>query len=107
MAVDQQFVLYLLDQLSELEGISHKKMFGGVGYFYEGKMFGAIMPQESVFRLKVNDTNRAKYEAAGMQPWENPNSKQAMPYYTVPDAVLEDRHELAKWAQESIKIALS
>ncbi|MCB0642716.1 MAG: TfoX/Sxy family protein [Phaeodactylibacter sp.] len=106
MAVDQSFVDYMLDQLSEIPDVTAKKMFGGVGFFINGKMFGAVMPNETAFRLKVKDSNRAAYEAAGMEDYTHPTSNRKMPYYTVPEEIVADPHKLAEWAQLSIAIAL-
>jgi DNA transformation protein len=41
-------------------------MFGGIGFFKDGLMFGMI--GRGVLRLKIDETNQADYDAAGMQP---------------------------------------
>ena len=50
--------------------------------------------------LKVDDDNRAEYEAAGMEPFKPyPGRSQTMKYYEVPLVVLESQMELAAWAR--------
>ena len=53
---------YLLELLAPLGPISARRMFGGVGLFHGGMMFGLIARDELF--LKVSDANRAAYEAA-------------------------------------------
>ena len=66
-----------------------KRMFGGVGLFRDGLMFGKI--GSDVFRLKVDEHNKAEYEARGMKPFVHPTKKKGMPYWEVPADVVEDR----------------
>ena len=47
---------YLLELLTPLGPISARRMFGGVGLFHGGMMFGLIARDELF--LKVNDVNR-------------------------------------------------
>src|SRR5258706_16352863 len=59
--------------------------------------------------LKVDDTTRAQYEAAGSRPFdpypEKDRAGGSTQYFEVPIAVLEDADELARWARESIRVA--
>ena len=80
-------------------------MFGGVG-LYAGDVFFAVMMDDTVY-LKVDDTTRGSYEAAGSRAF-NPFPERgggSMQYFEVPLAVLEDADELARWARESIRAA--
>lgn len=104
MPVSQDYINYILDQLSEFGEVQSKKMFGGVGFFREGKMFAMLAGD--TFRLKVDDTNKPDFEAKGMQPYVNPKKKKGMPYWEVPPDVLEDKTLLAEWAMKSWKIAM-
>ncbi|MDH3708464.1 MAG: TfoX/Sxy family protein [Cyclobacteriaceae bacterium] len=97
----------ILDQLSLLESVTPKRMFGGVGFFQEGKMFG-MLNSKSTFLLKVDDSNREDYLELGMAPFShNMNKKGSMPYYEVPLDVVESKKEVTGWARKSINIALN
>lgn len=104
MAVSETYLNYILDQLSELDGIDTKRMFGGVGFFKDGVMFGKI--GSDVFRLKVDETNEQKFISAGMKPFEHPSKKKGMPYWEVPVDVIESKSTLLVWAKESYEIAI-
>jgi len=54
----------LLEKLSQIGGITSKKMFGGYGIFHEGKMFGIVDAKGQSY-LKADDSNRTDYEASG------------------------------------------
>ncbi len=106
MAVSEEFVNYIQGQLETIDLVTYKRMFGGVGVFYEGKMFGLISSQ-AAFYLKVSDANRTQFEASEM-PKFNPGNKpgKGMPYYQVPPNVLEDKALLKEWALQSVEIAI-
>ncbi|MBB4078854.1 DNA transformation protein [Lewinella aquimaris] len=103
MAVSEDYIAYLYDQLSEIDEIRGKKMFGGYGFFQAGKMFAMV--GQNTFRLKVDETNKQDFLERGMEPLRSASKKQVMPYYEVPAEVLEDRPTLVRWARKSIDIA--
>lgn len=90
----------LVQKLATLGDVTSRKMFGGYGIFESGSMF-ALVTSEGVAHLKVDDSNRAKFEQAG--------SKQhgRMPYFEVPAKVLQNTRSLCNWAAASIAIAKS
>ena len=96
---------FIQDQLQGLENITSKKMFGGVGFFHDGKMFGMIGGDS--FRLKVDDSNREMYVERGLTAYMSSETKKGMPYYEVPADILEDKDKLLEWVQVSIDIAHS
>jgi DNA transformation protein len=104
MAVTDSFVEFVLEQLEPVGAITPKRMFGGVG-IYAGDLFFALLDNDVLY-LKVNDSNRADFEAAGAGPFRpyGPGGE-VMQYYEVPVAVLEDADELARWAAKSIAVA--
>ncbi|MSO66179.1 MAG: TfoX family protein [Alphaproteobacteria bacterium] len=62
MAFNREFRDHVLDLLEPL-GVTARAMFGGVGFFVERAMFALIADDR--FYLKVDDSNRGDYEAAG------------------------------------------
>ena len=105
MAVSDDFLNYVLDQLSRWGGVSVRRMFGGAGLYRDGKMFGLIA--EDVAYLKVDDANRADFMKAGsspFKPYPDRANSAVMSYYEIPPEVLENRDELPKWAQRSLAI---
>lgn len=105
MAVSQDYLNFIKDQLSEFGNFEMKKMFGGIGIFREGKMFAMIGGDK--FRLKVDESNKQDFIDKGMEPYQDPKKKKGMPYWEVPAEVLEDKSRLAAWADKSYAAALA
>ena len=90
---------FVLDQLRGLRGLEGRAMFGGVGLYAGGKIFGILFRGRLYFR--TNEATRAAYLGRGMEPFR-PNVKQRLKsYYEVPADVIEDATELARWAGEA------
>ena len=104
LAVNKEYLNFVLDQLSGLGEIESKNMFGGVGFFRDGLMFGKI--GGDTFRLKVDEHNQKDYEEKGMKPYFSEKKKKGMPYWEVPVDVLENSEVLAIWAQKAIDAAI-
>src|SRR4030042_4093702 len=106
MAVSEEFIDYVIDQLAARNEVSARRMFGGAGLYCEGKMFGLIA--DDVAYLKVDDSNREDFIKAGSSPF-NPYPDKVktavMSYYEIPADVLENPDELARWAGRSLAIA--
>lgn len=106
MAVSDEFLEYVIDQLAAWGEVRARKMFGGAGLYHDGTMFGLIA--DDVAYLKVDDSNRDDFLQAGSAPFEpypEKDKSTVMSYFDIPADVLEDRDELARWAQRSWLIA--
>ena len=105
MAVSKSFEAYVLEQLSSVNGLSSRRMFGGVGISAEGLSFALI--DDDTLYLKVDDTNRGDFEAIDMGPFRPYGDDRAMQYYQVSVDVLEDADALQAWARKAIDVARS
>jgi len=106
MAISDEFVDYVIDQLAAWGKATARKMFGGAGLYCAGAMFGLIA--DDVVYLKVDDSNREDFVKAGSTPF-NPYPDKVktavMSYYEIPVDVLENPEILSKWAERSLTIA--
>ena len=103
MPVSGEFLEYVLDLYREWGGVTARRMFGGAGLYRDGKMFGLIAAD--VLYLKVDDTNRARFESAGsgpFKPWDD--KPMVMSYYEVPADLMEDAEMLVEWSAQSLAI---
>jgi DNA transformation protein len=104
MPVSDEYLAYVVDQLGCLGRVETKRMFGGVGIYFQHVFFAVIA--EDVLYFKVDDSTRPDYEAAGMGPFRPYDSKETvMSYYEAPIEVLENRDRLREWADKAVKIA--
>ena len=105
MPYSDDYLQYVLEQLTGLGGATSRRMFGGAGLYHDQLFFGLIASDTLYFR--VDDHNRPDYEALGMARFRPYKDKPILSfnYYEVPAHVLEDADELVVWAQRSLKAA--
>ena len=97
---DDSFKDFVLDQLSELDDVAARRMFGGYGLYRDETFFGIVHEGRCYF--KVDESTRAVYRKRKMKPFR-PNSRQTLKsYYQVPVEILEDADELCEWAETAI-----
>jgi DNA transformation protein len=105
MPVSQEYLDYVLDQLKVVGQVTARRMFGGAGLYLGGAFFALVA--DDVLYFKVNDSNKADYVAAGMEPFRPYGSgSYAMSYYEVPADVLEDEDRIEDWAKKSLATAV-
>jgi DNA transformation protein and related proteins len=101
------FTAYVLELLFPLGPVSARGMFGGVGLFHNGTMFGLIV-REELF-LKVGDTNRPAYEAAGEGPftYETKHGTHTLgSYWRCPPDLLDEAEAFQAWARQAVEASL-
>jgi DNA transformation protein len=90
-----QGVALLLNALSAIEDVTSKKMFGGYGIFFKGKMFALFSAKGKAY-FKANETNLHEFEPYGTEQHSR------MPYYFVPPSLYKNTEEIIRLARTSI-----
>ena len=90
----------VVEALSSLGDISSKKMFGGYGIFENSAMFALVDSQGEVY-FKADDTNISRFQDIDAKKHGR------MPYYQIPDEILDAQPALLDWARSSIAVAHS
>ena len=103
MPASDGFVNYAKEQLEPVATITSKRMFGGVGLYADGLFFALI--DNDVLYLKVDDSTRPEFEAAGLGPFRPYGDERTMNYNEVSVEILEDAEELTRWAKKAIDVA--
>ena len=103
MAISEDFLDFLKDQLRGLGPITARRMFSGAGIYCDGIIFALLL--RDTLHFKVDDANRAAYEAEGMQPFTyqargKPVRMEA--YWRVPERLLDDPDEMLLWARDAL-----
>jgi DNA transformation protein len=106
MAVQAQYLAFILEQLEKLGSLHTRRMFGAVG-LYCGELFFGIIDDDTLF-FKSDAANSADYVARNMpQFMPSPDRPEAvMAYYQVPADIIEDAELLTEWARKSVAVAL-
>lgn len=106
MAVSAEQVAMVEDLLAGLGPLTQRKMFGGVAFYADGVVFAALM-SDGRFQLKGAGDMIGAFDAAGWDRWtyqrEGSQKVTAMPYWCVPDDLLDDPEAVCDWARRALK----
>jgi DNA transformation protein len=107
MGGKDDYLRWVLEQLSGAEGISSRRMFGAFG-LYRNDVFFAIISDDTLY-FKVSDSSRADYETRGMARFRPYRDKPqvSMSYYEVPADVIEDAEECVRWAMRAVAASVA
>ncbi len=109
MAIDERDLADFAERVADLGPIRYKRMFGGAGFWFDGKMFACYA--EGSFMLRADEENAPKFAAYGIGPWvpgiipSRVGKNITMPYYAIPDDVMGDDGLLLQWSREAIDAA--
>lgn len=98
MATSESYLEYVVERLRVVGSVTTRKMFGGVGIYASEGICGLISSEDR-FYLKVDDETREAYEIEGAEQF------MTMPYFEVPEHVMEDDDTLADWFQAAVEVA--
>jgi DNA transformation protein len=96
---------YFLEQLSELQNVSYKPMFGGYAFYLNEKIFAILGPNDAFF-IKRTEGNKGLILDNHCMQWiyESKNETHKMNYYIIPEEVLENREVLQDWVKASFAV---
>jgi DNA transformation protein and related proteins len=103
VASSPEFLAFLTDQLAPLGHITTRRMFSGAGLYCDGVIFALLLRDTLHFR--VDDGNRAAYEAEGLQPFSyetKGRTVQVGAYWRVPERLFDDPDEIVEWARAAL-----
>jgi DNA transformation protein and related proteins len=102
---DSAFVSYVVESLQPLGPVGARRMFGGHGIYLDGVMF-ALIADDQLY-LKVDDANRAAYEAASLRPFtfSSKGKEVVTSYREAPGEGFDDPEVLCAWAREALAAA--
>lgn len=105
-AVMDEFTHHCLELLSPLGAVRARRMFGGQGLYLE-ELFIAILQDEQLF-LKADAENRARFEAAGCEPfrYQRQGEWAQLGFYRPPEEALDSPALMQPWARLALEAAL-
>src|SRR5688572_12154045 len=107
VAVQPQYLAYVLEQLAGLSAVRPNRMFGGIGLYSDGLFFGLI--DDDTLYFKTSDANIEAYRSRNMpkfMPFPD-RTGAVMGYHQVPADIIEDAESLVEWARRSVAVALT
>lgn len=107
MAKHSEYLTYVLEKLEPHGPIKARAMFGGYGIYYGDVMFALIADNELYFRVDQEsekafiEYSSKRFVYDGMK-----NKAVSLPYFTLPEEILESYTELPRWIETAYKTAL-
>ena len=103
MAIDRAYRALVEERLAAVCELKTRAMFGGLG-IYAGDKFFALADDGKLY-FKVDDSNRADFEARGMGPFVPWDGAPPMGYWELPPGVIDDPSELTVWVDKAVGVA--
>jgi len=103
MAASAEFMDFLKDQLRGLGQVTARRMFSGAGLYCDGVIFALLLRDTLYF--KVDDINRAAYEAEGLEPFSYEARGKTVTigaYWRVPERLFDEPDEMLDWARAAL-----
>lgn len=92
----------LKDLFDGIQGISSRGMFGGYGFYLNGKIFAIIADGRLYF--KTDESAVPDFKKYGSSPFRYSAKDRisvTMGYWELPEEIMEDRIELQKWVRRA------
>jgi DNA transformation protein len=106
MAVSAEDIEFATDLFASIGSITTRKMMGGLSIYADGQIF-AMMFSDTSLMIKASGPLAGELRKAGSTQFTYTNKKSgklvAMPYWTLPEAALDDPEEACNWARKSLK----
>lgn len=108
MKTDASFKSFVVDEvMRNIDGVTARAMFGGWGIYRHGVFFALIA--DATLYFKVDEVTIPEFEKLGSKPfvYSGPKGKSmTMGYWELPQSVMDDPEEFARWVERSCDIAI-
>lgn len=105
MAVSDEQIEFVHDLFSDLGPLTTRKMMGGMMFYQDGVIFAALM-RDGRLQLKGAGAMVDELNAAGWERWtykrEGSDKITSMPYWLMPENLLDDPEEACAWARRCL-----
>ena len=108
MPVSAAHKSFIQDLLSDFGPVSIRRMFSGAGIYADGVMFASLADDTLYF--KADEVSASDFAAEGKGPFTyrpKGRGQVALPYWEVPEPLLDDPDELVTWARRAHAVALA
>lgn len=97
---------HLRDLFAGMPRLSIRRLFGGVGFYSDGLVF-ALGAFDQIW-IKADGQTQSLFVEAGSRPfrYQGKNREVQLPYWSLPDAALDDPDEALKWARLGLAASL-
>lgn len=105
MSLTAEEIAFAKELFSDLGELSTRRMMGGLCLYHDGTIFAIVHGDGSIW-LKGAGDFIAELEAEGCTRWtytREGGKPTSMPYWTLPDAALDDPDVACDWARRALR----
>jgi len=95
----------LVELFEPVEGVSFRKMFGGIGIFRLGIMFALVADDTLYLRADESSSIDFKAESCGPFVYDGKNRPHVMPYWRLPERLYDEPDDFRRWALNAFAVA--
>ncbi len=106
--MDKEFITWLEDIFSAVPDTSIRKMFGGVGLFRHGLMYGLALSDGRI-ALKADDQTTQTFIDENCEEWTHARKDgkiTRMGYWYMPERLTDEPDELLEWSMKAFDVAV-
>ncbi len=100
MSISDADIAFVRELFAPVGKLSHRKMMGGLSIYHDGTIFAMVNRSGQIF-LKAKDAFAEKMAAQGSTQFGEDHGRK-MPYWTLPDAALDDPALASDWAKQAL-----
>lgn len=106
MSRRSEFVQFVIEQMSFIEGLRVQAMFGGYGVYQDDCIFAVIVDDRLYF--KSDPIIRGEFEAKGLCPFTYiaRGKSVTMQYFEAPPEAFEEPEVMRDWVQKASRVAV-
>lgn len=107
MSLGEADMSFARELFSEIPDLTTRRMFGGMGLYSEGIIFALMMSDGRLMLKAAKGAFANRMAELGGEEWtytRKNGAHSAMPYWTLPDAYLDDPEEACTLAREALNI---
>jgi DNA transformation protein and related proteins len=104
MSISQAYIEKVIAALKQVDHISYRRLFNGVGIYHRGVQFAFVVNDHLYFR--ADEYSRPLYQQKSMQAFQPLVASQVeSSFYQLPDDVLQSPNELKHWMRIAVEAA--